>query len=66
VEDPVEISRRIERLVKRVCRRDEYGELLFSGEVIRWRDDVDDPDEWRAEIRKKGSPRLPVVRFSDS
>ncbi len=30
MEDPVEIGRRIERLVKRVSRRDDYGRLLAS------------------------------------
>jgi hypothetical protein len=53
VEDPVEINRRIERLVKRVRRRDDYGELLFSGQVIRSEKDIEDLDEWRAEMRKK-------------
>jgi len=53
VEDPVEINRRIERLVKRVRRRDDYGEMLFSGQVVRSEGDIEDFDEWRAGLRKK-------------
>jgi hypothetical protein len=66
MEDPVEINRRIERLVKRVRRRDDYGELLFSGEVIRSCDDVDDPDEWRAAIRKKARADRIKVRTGET
>jgi len=66
VEDPVEINRRIERLVKRVRRRDDYGELLFAGEVIRALDDVDDPDEWRAEIRKRARADRIKVRTGET
>jgi hypothetical protein len=53
MEDPVEVNRRIERLIKRVRRRDDYGELLFSGQVIRSEEDIEDFGEWRAELRKK-------------
>lgn len=53
MEDPVEISRRIERLVKRVARRDDYGQLLTSGQAIRRVENVDDPDAWRAAIRRQ-------------
>jgi len=61
VEDPVEINRRIERLVKRVRRRDDYGKLLARGDVVRSIDDVDDPDEWRAEIKRQArSDRIKV------
>lgn len=66
MEDPVEINRRIERLVKRVRRRDDYGELLFSGEVIRSRRGIDDPDEWRAEIRKKARADRIKVRTGET
>jgi hypothetical protein len=66
VEDPVEINRRIERLVKRVRRRDDYGELLFSGEVIRSCDDVVDPDEWRTAIRKKARADRIKVRTGET
>jgi hypothetical protein len=34
VDDPVDIRRRIDRLVARVDRRDDYGQLLASGQVI--------------------------------
>jgi hypothetical protein len=53
VEDPVEIQRRIERLVKRVQRRDDYGKLLATGQAIHPVDQVEDPDAWRAEINAK-------------
>lgn len=66
MEDPVEINRRIERLLKRVRRRDDYGELLFSGEVIRSCEGVDDPDEWRAEIRKKARADRIKVRTGET
>lgn len=66
MEDPVEINRRIERLVKRVRRRDDYGELLFSGEVIRSCDDVVDPDEWRTAIRKKARADRIKVRTGET
>lgn len=66
MEDPVEINRRIERLLKRVRRRDDYGKLLFSGEVIRSCEDVDDPDEWRAEIRKKARADRIKVRTGET
>jgi hypothetical protein len=61
VEDPVEINRRIERLVKRVRRRDDYGKLLARGDVVRSIADVDDPDEWRTEIKRQArSDRIKV------
>lgn len=66
MEDPVEINRRIERFVERVRRRDDYGELLFSGEVIRSRDDVEDPGEWRAEIRKKARADRIKIRTGET
>lgn len=66
MQDPVEINRRIGRLVKRVRRRDDYGELLFSGEVIRSQGDVDDPGEWRAEIRKKARADRIKVRTGET
>lgn len=53
MEDPVEVNRRIERLVKRMRRRDNYGKLLAAGEVIQSVERVDDPDTWRAEIKRQ-------------
>jgi hypothetical protein len=53
VDDPVEINRRIERLAKRVGRRDDYGTLLASGQVIYSVEEVDDPDAWRAGIKRQ-------------
>ena len=32
--DPVDIRRRIERLIERVNGRDDYGQLLASGQVV--------------------------------
>jgi hypothetical protein len=51
--DPVDIRRRIDRLVARVNRRDDYGQLLASGQVVHSRDEVGDVDAWRAEIRRQ-------------
>jgi hypothetical protein len=53
MEDPVEISRRVDRLMKRVQRRDDYGRLLAKGEVIKPDERVDDSGAWRAEIRRQ-------------
>lgn len=46
--DPVEIRRRIDRLLVRLSRRDDYGELLANGHVIR---QIEEADAWRAAIR---------------
>lgn len=46
--DPVEIRCRIERLMARLSRRDDYGELLANGHVVR---QVEDAAAWRAAIR---------------
>ena len=51
--DPVDIRRRIDRLVARVDRRDDYGQLLASGQVIQRFEDVEDVEAWRAEIRRQ-------------
>lgn len=51
--DPVEIRRRIERLLRRIERRDDYGALLNRGDVVRRIDEVDDVEAWRAEIRRQ-------------
>ena len=53
MQDPVEIRRRIERLIERVDRRDDYGQLLARGDVIRRLDEVGDPEAWRAELRRQ-------------
>jgi hypothetical protein len=53
MEDPVEINRRIDRLVNRVRRRDDYGKLLARGDVVRLVDDVDDPNSWREGIKRQ-------------
>jgi hypothetical protein len=52
MEDPVAIRKRIERLLRRVERRDDYGALLAGGSVVRKIEEVDDPKEWRATIRR--------------
>jgi len=51
--DPVDIRRRFDRLVARIDRRDDYGQLLASGQVIHEVEDVDDVEAWRAEIRRQ-------------
>jgi hypothetical protein len=55
------MRRRMLRLVERVTRRDDYGTLLASGQVIVGVKDVDDPAVWRAEIRRQArSDRIKV------
>jgi hypothetical protein len=51
--DAPEVRRRMHRLVTRVTRRDAYGTLLATGQVIVGLKDVDDPAAWRAEIRRQ-------------
>jgi hypothetical protein len=51
MDDPIEIRERIGRLLKRVKRRDDYGALLATGQVILKIDEVEDPESWRAAIR---------------
>lgn len=53
VEDPVDIRRRMQRLVERVGRRDDYGRLLADGYVAVKEQDVEDPEAWRASIRRQ-------------
>jgi len=51
--DPVEIRKRIDKVLERVARRDDYGALLARGDVIRRIGEVEDPDHWRSEIRRQ-------------
>lgn len=51
--DPVEIRRRIMHMVERAARRDTYGTLLTAGQVVVSLAKVEDPDAWRAEIRRQ-------------
>lgn len=51
--DPVDIRRRIDQLVGRVDRRDDYGRLLARGGVIRRIEEVEGIDAWRREIRRQ-------------
>lgn len=53
IEDPVEIRRAIDRLHRRVARRDDYGHLLARGDVIRRVDADLDVAQWRTEIRRQ-------------
>lgn len=46
---------RLEALISRVSRRDDYGTLLMQGEVVRSIDHLDDPEAWRAGLRAEGS-----------
>ena len=57
--DPVEIRRRIDRLLVRLSRRDDYGELLAHGHVVR---QVEDADAWRAAIRAQAQADRIEVR----
>jgi hypothetical protein len=53
MEDPVDISRRVDRLIERVQRRDDYGKLLARGDVGHRVDRIEDPEAWRAEIKRQ-------------
>jgi hypothetical protein len=53
VHDPVDIRRRIDRLVARVGRRDDYGQLLVDDFVAQRVEDIEDPEAWRSEIRRQ-------------
>ena len=48
--DPVDIRQRIDRLVARIDRRDDYGQLLGIRPGDPRGEDVDDVEAWRAEI----------------
>jgi hypothetical protein len=65
--DPVDIRRRIDHLVARVDRRDDYGQLLADGQVIHEVEDVHDVVAWRAEIRRQARADKIKVRtgFND-
>ena len=45
--------RRARQLLNRLSRRDDYGQLLMTGQVIRSIDDIADPAMWRREIRQR-------------
>jgi hypothetical protein len=62
VHDPVDIRERIDRLVERVDRRDDYGHLLVCGQVVHRADDVVDVGAWRAEIRRQARADKITVR----
>src|SRR5215208_930789 len=51
--DPVDIRQRVDRLVARIDRRDDYGQLLASGQVVHEVVDVDDVEAWRAGVRRQ-------------
>jgi hypothetical protein len=61
--DPDEIRRRIDRLLARLSRRDDYGELLANGHVAR---QIEDADAWRAAIRAQArADRIEVRTGAD-
>lgn len=61
--DPVEIRRRIDRLLARLSRRDDYGELLANGHVVR---QIEEADAWRAAIRAQArADRIEVRTGAD-
>lgn len=51
--DPVEIRRRIETLLARVSRRDDYGQLLAAGHVVADLSTIEDAQRWRAGLRRQ-------------
>lgn len=64
--DPAEILARIERMIRRVERRDDYGSLLAAGQVVRDRGVLDLPDAWRAQIRRQARADRIKVRTGES
>jgi hypothetical protein len=44
---------RAHALLQRKRRRDDYGELLLDGQVIRSLRNVEDPESWRSNIRRQ-------------
>lgn len=60
--DAVEIRHRIDRLLARLSRRDDYGELLANGHVVH---QVEDTDAWRAAIRAQARADRIEVRTGD-
>lgn len=58
--DPVDIRRRIDRLVARVGGRDDYGQLLVDDFVAHHVEDLEESEAWRAEIRRQA--RLDKIR----
>ncbi len=59
IEDPVEIRRLIDRVLRRIARRDDYGQLLACGHVVRRIENITDPYLWRSDIRR-GAPTSAV------
>jgi len=53
MEDPIEIRRQMQRLIRRVSHRDHYGSLLADGHVMVREEEVEDPEAWRAAIRRQ-------------
>jgi hypothetical protein len=53
--DERQIRQRMQLLVARVTRRDAYGTLLASGQVIKRIDDVNDAADWRADIKRQSA-----------
>lgn len=51
--DPAETRRKLERLMKRVTLRDDYSRLLHNGVVEAKASEIDDPEEWRAAIKRQ-------------
>jgi hypothetical protein len=51
--DPVEIRHRIEALLGRVSRRDDYGQLLVAGHVVVDLSTIEDSAKWRADLRRQ-------------
>ena len=61
--DPVEIRRRIDRLLVRLSHRDDYGELVANGHVVR---QVKDAGAWRAARRAQArADRIEVRTGAD-
>lgn len=67
LQDPIDVRRRIERLLERVRRRDAYGTLIFRGHVIVETTSLDEPPgKWRAAIRRRARADKIKVRTGEN
>ena len=52
MDDTDEVRCRIDAMLTRIERRDDYGNLLARGDLVRSLAEVDSPEEWRADLRR--------------
>lgn len=66
IEDPVELPRLIDRVLRRIARRDDYGQLLACGHVVRRIENITDPYLWRSDIRRQARADRIQVRTREN